>query len=237
MSAYTTVEHASNAQIAALDWCDSSWLATTSDGRAWRARAVLLATGVVDEHPDIPGYQQRWARSIHQCPYCHGWEVRDQPLALLASGEVAIYMAGLLLGWSSDVAVVTNGLAIAEPLRQTLTELSVPVFEAPISSLEGPGTQLELIRLSDGSHLARSGMFVALPQRQVSLVEQLGLDQTEKGFVSVDQDQGTSLPMLWAAGDLTSHRQQVVEAAAQGARAATAINAVLTLPSQGSPHG
>jgi thioredoxin reductase len=80
-------------------------------------------------------------------------------------------------------------------------------------------------------------MFVALPQRQVSLVEQLGLDQTEKGFVSVDKDQGTSLPMLWAAGDLTSHRQQVVEAAAQGARAATAINAVLTLPSQGSPHG
>lgn len=228
MAKYPTVSQRA-VTVASLEREGDRWVARTDDGAKLTGRAVLLATGVIDEHPDLPGFTERWGRSIHHCPYCHGWEMRDLPLAVLAAGEAAGHLAPLLRGWSDDVVLLTHGAPIDDAVRARLGALGVPVYDAPIATLKGPGDRLASIELADGTALAREGLFVAAPQRQVPLVETLGLDLTEQGYVRVDPVGATSLPMLWAAGDLTSRLQQVLEAAAQGGRAGAMMNAVLTL--------
>lgn len=228
MAAYpSVVRH--QASVASLEREDDVWIAGLKEGERVEGRAVLLATGVVDEHPDIPGYRERWGHSIHHCPYCHGWEMRDQPLAVLASGKAAGHLAPLLRGWSSDVVLLTHGKPLPPEDRAPLTDAGIQSFDAPVVRLEGPGHQLERIVLADGTVLQRSGLFVAAAQHQVPLVEASGVRLNDEGYVDIDPLGATSLPMVWAAGDLTSRYQQVIEAAAQGGRAGAMINAALTL--------
>ncbi|MEL6187009.1 MAG: NAD(P)/FAD-dependent oxidoreductase, partial [Myxococcota bacterium] len=192
------------------------------------ARAVLLATGVIDEHPKIPGFQEKWGHSIHHCPYCHGFELRDRPLALLAEGEMIQHMAPLLLNWSQDLVVLSHGQRLDGEVQDELRKREIPLHSAPVTSLEGPGRELARIRLEDGTTIERAGLFVQAKQRQVPLVAGLDLTLDEHGFVAVDAMASTGRPMLWAAGDLTSRFQQVVMAASQGAVAAGAINGALS---------
>jgi len=224
MAAYPSVEHRSG--LVTTMTHDGSWRVTLEDGRVVRARAALLATGVVDEHPDIPGYEERWGQAIHHCPYCHGWELKDLPLALLGAGEAIAHMAPLLRGWSDDVVVLTHGVPLAPDVRSAVEGFEI--YEAEVVGLTGPGCELHEVALADGTKLARRGLFVVASQRQVSLVTDLDLALTEDGYVEVDLVGATSFPMLWAAGDLTTRMQQVVEAAAQGARAGAMMNLALT---------
>ena len=228
MRAYPSVTQR-HGSITSLTRDGELWRAQTEDGATLAARAVLLATGVVDHHPQLPGYEARWGHSIHHCPYCHGWELREEPLAVLASGEAAAHLAPILRGWSDDVVVLTHGGELAADARAKLKQAGVAVFDAQVRALEGPGRELAQIHLEDGTTLERRGLFVAAEQSQVPLVRSLGLTLTDDGYVEADPDGATSIPMVWAAGDLTSRRQQVLEAAAQGARAATMINAALTM--------
>lgn len=231
MAAYPTVHHVDGAVVRRLERQGDRWLADAGDAGTWAARAVLLAPGIVDEHPEIPGYRERWGRSIHHCPYCHGWEMRDLPLAALARGEAASHLAPLLRGWTGDVAVVSHGETLEPSVQSVLEAANIPIYTQRIVALEGPGSRLEAIRFADGSNLERRGLFVKPTQRQVALVAGLDLDLDEHGYVTVDEQQRTSLAMLWAAGDLTARQpQQVVEAVATGGRAAGSINAALTLP-------
>ncbi|MEM9491229.1 MAG: NAD(P)/FAD-dependent oxidoreductase, partial [Myxococcota bacterium] len=97
-----------------------AWQIESSAGRRLTSRAVLLAPGIIDEHPRIPGYDERWGASIHHCPYCHGWEMRELPLAVLAHGDAAMHMAPLLQGWSDDVILISHGQTITDEERATL---------------------------------------------------------------------------------------------------------------------
>lgn len=228
MRAYPSVRH-QRTRIVSLERADDLWIAKTQDAEILRGRAALLATGVIDEHPDIPGFQERWGHSIHHCPYCHGWEMRDQPLAIMAASPIVGHMAPLFRAWSEDIVVLTNGEEISDEDRARLGSLDIPIHEARVERLTGPGQELATIELEGGAVLARQGLFVAAPQRQVPLVDALGLELDEMGYIKVDPTGLTSEPMLWAAGDLTTRMQQVVLAAAQGAHAGTSINAMLTL--------
>jgi thioredoxin reductase len=231
MAAYPSVtHHRSPEPIVRLERERDHWIATDAAGASWRARAVLLATGVIDQHPDIDGYEQRWGHSIHLCPFCHGWELRDQPLAVLSSlGEHAAHMGRLLRAWSDDVVVLTHGATLDPAHEQALRDANIPIYTQHVTRLSGPGRSLDTIHLADGTSLTRRGIFAGVTQRQVPLVASLGLDTDEHGYIRVDLQQRTSLPMLWAAGDLTSRLQQVIEAAAQGNRAGALIHATLTL--------
>ncbi|MEM1348536.1 MAG: NAD(P)/FAD-dependent oxidoreductase [Myxococcota bacterium] len=228
MEAYPSVRRVV-ARVTALQRDDERWVAHTERGEAHSGRTVVLSTGVVDEHPNIPGFAERWGHAIHHCPYCHGWEMRDLPLAVLAGEEAAGHLAPLLLGWSSDVVVLTHGAELSASTRSVLDVARIPVFESPVVRLEGEGRGLERVVLEDGTTLARRGLFVASPQHQVPLVDGLGLELNEQGYVVVDDFGATSVPGIWAAGDVTSRAQQVIEAAAQGAKVAVAINAALTM--------
>ncbi|MEM1415232.1 MAG: NAD(P)/FAD-dependent oxidoreductase, partial [Myxococcota bacterium] len=197
MAAYPSVAHRVGT-VVALEHEGGGWRAELAGGHALRARAVLLATGMIDEHPAIDGFAERWARSIHQCPYCHGWELRDRPLAALASGDSAAHYARMLRGWSDDVVLLTNGGELPAEARAELDAASMDVREAPLKALRGPGTELTHIELEDGTTLARRGLFVMSAQRQAPLIASLELETDEGGYVVTDGMGQTSRPMLWA---------------------------------------
>jgi thioredoxin reductase len=210
--------------VVSLERLDDRWIAARDNGESWAANAALLATGVVDQHPEIAGYDALWGQSIFHCPYCHGWEVRDQPLTVLGQGSSLAQYAPLLLSWSDDVVVCTNGEPLEPDLEQDLSARGLEIRTAPIAELEAKDGKLDSIRFDDGTRLARHTLFVVPSPRLPKLVADLHLDLDERGFVRVDDDGATSAPGLWAAGDLTSRRHQVMEAAAQGLRAAMSIN-------------
>lgn len=228
MRAYPGVTHLPHVHITSLDEREGIWYAVTSTGETFQAPAVLLATGVVDDHLDIPGYNQFWGHTIHHCPYCHGWEMQERPIAVITHGEMARHMPKLLRGWSDDVIVLTHGQTLEDEIIDMLNEANIPIYNQQVQALTGEGNELREIVLDDGTRLLRQALFVPPSQRCVPLVAQLQLDM-EHAFVKVDEFHATSRPGLWAAGDICSPRmQQVVMSAAQGAIAGAMINATLT---------
>ncbi len=228
MAPFTTVSQV-HTEVQGLTRSEGLWRVDTPQG-IWHAKAVLLATGVVDEHPQIPGYRERWSQSLHHCPYCHGWESRDLKLAVLGAGPHALMMARLLKAWSEDVQVLTHGRPLDAETREGLAQHGIPFDTRAIAELRGPGRTLEQVIFDDGAALAVQTLFVQAPQHLPPLVRDLNLDLDEHGKLAVDPGLRTSAPMMWAAGDLKSPMgQQVSIAAADGARAAGMINMALML--------
>lgn len=229
MGAYPSVRKQSSS-VAQLRPEGEFWLAHLDNGSVVTTRAVVLATGMVDQHPSIPGYSERWGHSIHHCPFCHGWEMRDKPLAALSWGSSASHIVPLLKNWSDDVVLITHGQKIPDEVRLELSRSGTLIYGEPIVALEGVGKTLQRIRLEGGTILERQGLFVKPTQTQVELVSNLGIELDGHGFVKVDPWGSTSLPGIWAAGDTTSGFHQVIEAASQGARVGTMIVASLSKP-------
>jgi thioredoxin reductase len=210
--------------------CDGGFESVLDDSTRISGRTLLLSTGVVDRVPPIPGIDQFYGSSVFHCPYCDGWEMRDQPLAVVASGRRAAGLAVELLQWSGDVVVASNGsprLSAAELGR--LESRGIPVFPQRIAALEGSGGVLERIRFAGGEHLARRGIFFSNGQVQRSdLAIRLGCRFNEKGTVRTNLVQGTGVEGLYVAGDAARDVQFAIVAAAEGAKAAFAINSALS---------
>lgn len=195
------------------------------------ARRVLLATGVSDVLPPLPGFRELWGRGVLHCPYCHGWEVRNQPLAVYGQGRTVTGLALLVSRWSADVVVVTDGPGHLTPnARRRLRRQKITVREEPISRLVGTsGRDLQSIEFADGSQLERVAVFLhAQQQQRSSLATDLGARITSKKAVWVDAGLQTSIAGLYAAGDTKPGAQQALLAAADGNKAAIVINESLT---------
>lgn len=195
------------------------------------ARRVLLATGVADILPPLPGFRELWGRGVLHCPYCHGWEVRQQPLAVYGQGRTVTGLALLVSRWSRDVIVVTNGPGHLTPnARRRLQREKIGIREETVKGLVGtPGRDLRCIQFEDGSELERAALFLHAPQHQrTPLAANLGARLTSKGAVWVDSKLHTSVPGVYAAGDTKPGAQQALLAAADGNRAAIIINESLT---------
>ena len=199
------------------------------DGERVTARKLLLTTGVIDELPDIEGFRAFWGSSIFHCPYCHGWEVRDQPLALYGNGQIGFHLTTLLRGWSNDLVLCTDGPAeLDEAERKLFSKYNIPIREERIMRVEGQKGQLERIVFTDGSSLARKAIFFRPNQRQHSdLPQKLGCEIDSNGLVKVDELGQTSVANVYAAGDMSRRMQQIVQAVSSGAMAASAINNAL----------
>jgi thioredoxin reductase len=203
--------------------------ARTADGGRVGARFVLLATGVVDRLPVLRGLEPLYGRSVFHCPYCDGWEVRDLALAVYGRGHSGAGLATELLAWSRDVVLCTDGPARLSPGdAQRLARLGIPVRAAPIARLRGRGSRLVAVEFVDGSTLPRDAMFLSTGQRQRSaLAVRLGCAFTRRGALRVNRMEMTSVPGVYAAGDCSRDVQLVIIAAAEGARAAFAMNTEL----------
>jgi thioredoxin reductase len=175
---------------------DDFVVALGDDGGEVRARALILATGMDYEVPDVPGFREHWGRAVFHCPFCHGWEVRDRPLVVYGDGEVAARQAALLKAWTDDVTVVDPG---------------------EVAGLRVEDAGLRAVVRHDGSEVACDGVLVQAPlQRRGALPERLGLALTDDGLVTVDAFAHTSVPGVYAAGDLAVAPQQVAVALGSG---------------------
>jgi thioredoxin reductase len=214
----------------------------SADGRRERTRRILLATGMEYRPPPIPGLTPLWGASVFHCPFCHGWEVRDQPLAVLARGEQAVHASLMLRGWSDDVVLLTDGPAdLRDDDRARLAAAGVGMDERPVAEIVSANGELTAIAFADGGRLERRGLMVAttLHQRS-SLPEQLDVEFAEPTpltaeGISVDALCRTSVPGIFAAGDLSAQMPQVAAAIASGSLAAAAVVQSLLADDVGLP--
>ncbi|GFM18395.1 MULTISPECIES: NAD(P)/FAD-dependent oxidoreductase [Mycobacteriaceae] len=206
-----------------------------ADGAGEHTRRLLLATGMRYDYPDIPGLAPLWGRSVFHCPFCHGWEVRDRPLAVLAPGERGVHMATLLRGWSDDVVLLTGGPAdLSDDDHARLDVAGIPVDERTVRELDSAAGELHAVVFDDGARLPRGALLVAAELRQRSgLAAQLGVKLGATGPVSpeavdVDSLYRTSVPGVFAAGDLCAQMPQIAAAVAAGSAAAVSVMASIT---------
>ena len=199
---------------------------TLSDGRHISSRKLLLATGVVDDLPQIGAFADFYGRSVFHCPYCDGWELRDQPLAIYGRGENGSGLAVELTLWSRDVVLCTDGPSeLSEEQLERLAQQNIVVREEKIARLEGVDGLLERVVFANGEALPRRGMFFSTGQRQASnLPEKLGCKFSEEGCVDTGEYEATNVHGLYVAGDASRLAQFVIVAASEGAQAAMAIN-------------
>lgn len=198
-------------------------------GEPLQARRVVVATGLRDELPGIPGVSQRWGRDLLHCPYCHGWEVRDRPLAVLGTSPGAVHHALLLRQWSSDLVYLPHTRPTAEEEAAQLAARGIAVVEGEVERLVVEEDALTGVALAGGRTVACEAVFVF--PRMVphdDLLTGLGCD-TENGWVTVDRTGRTSVPGVWAVGNVVDPRAQVVTAAGNGSAAAFAINTDLVM--------
>ena len=199
------------------------------EGPTLQARRVLLALGVSDEIPDVPGLRDRWGRDVLHCPYCHGWEVRDRPLGVLGAHPGAVLHAQLIRQWSDDVVLFEHTLELTITERRDLAARGIRVVPGLVTGVAVEDDELRGVRLADGSVEPRAALFI----RPVNvlhpdgLAASLGCEFTSEGFVRVDATGRTSVPGVWAAGNIVDPRAQVITAAGAGSAAAIAINADL----------
>lgn len=222
---YETVE-LRNTEITAIRQSADGFELTTHDGSHIEAQRVLLATGIRDELPAIPGLSDFWGNGVHLCPYCHGWEVRDQPVVIMGNAET-VYHLGLLLNVVSDrvVACVSEGEPLPDSQRGTLEARGVRVVESAITAVEGNREGITGVRLADGESIACHNIFVRSIQHQHSpLAQQIGCEIDANGRVVIDMLGRTSVKGIYAAGDMADPMHQILHAAASGAKAAAGIN-------------
>ena len=198
-------------------------------GPTVQARQVLLATGAADDLPDIAGARERWGRDFLHCPYCHGWEVRDQPIGVLATGPGSAEHAHLLRQWSDDVTLFTHATAVAPAERAALGARGIAVVDGPVERLVVADDRLRAVQLADGRSVPRHALFIrpALRAHADGPAAALGCELLAGGLVRVDADGRTSVPGVWAAGNAANPRAQVITAAGEGSAVAIAINTAL----------
>jgi thioredoxin reductase len=222
-----------NVSLLDLVVCDakreaSGFSISLSDGSQVFASKLLLTSGLVDVLPPIAGLPELWGKGVFPCPYCDGWEVRRQRLAVYGRGSKGLSLCRALTGWSHDVHLFSDGPCELSPAeRRGLLQRHILIHEERVVRLEAREQRLEAIVLENGSSVERDALFISAPQQQQSpLAEKLGCS-LERGVVQTDEWQSTDVAGLYVAGDASRDVQLAIVAAAEGARAAFDINRAL----------
>ncbi len=213
------------------------FLVTLDGGRSVRARRLLVTTGLVDELPDVPGVAERWGRDVLHCPYCHGWEVRDRRVGILATGPLAAQQANLWRQWSPHVMLLVHDTpAPGVEEAERLAARGITVVDGPVAALEVAGDTLNGVRLASGEVVALDAVVVApRSTARAGVVVSLGLSPVDVEVdghvvgnrIPADATGATAVPGVWVAGNVADVRAQVIVAAAAGLAAGAAINADL----------
>jgi thioredoxin reductase len=231
LSAYTNVE-LRDAAVERIGG-EKGAFELTAGGSVVTAKRLLLCTGMIDELPALPGFADYWGHSIVQCPYCHGWEVKDKRWGYLLREEARSHVVPFVMqlrGWTNEVQLFTNGVQIAKDATERLSQAGIGVVAGLVTAVEGESSQLRAVVLADGQRVACDVLFAHPPQRQVPVVVGLGLELDEDGYVAADaMTSQTSIPGVYVAGDLSTRMQAAILAAAAGVRAAAMMNVDLAL--------
>jgi thioredoxin reductase len=197
-----------------------------ADGTCGTAAKILLATGLVDEVPELPGIETLYGVSVHHCLYCDGFEYAGKPVAAYGKGDKGAELAIMMKHWIADVVACSDGTEVSEGVSRKLEEYKIPLRSEAIKSLEGTGGELTNIVFSSGPDLPRAGMFFATGCHQASdLSERLGCKRSAKGGVVIDpRTEESSVPGVYVAGDVSRDVLLVAVGIGEGAEAAVAIN-------------
>ena len=221
-------------RVASADRTGDGFAVELEDGRRVGARRLLVATGLIDELPDVPGVRERWGRDVLHCPYCHGWEVRDRAIGVLAGGPLSVHQALLFRQLSADVTFFSHTMPPpTDEQAERLAARSIGVVEGEVTSLEVVEDRLVGVRLDDGRVVGREALAVSTRMTaRAGFLTALGLRPEEHPagvgeYIPSDATGLTDVPGIWAAGNITDLAAQVAAAASSGAAAAAQINADL----------
>lgn len=192
----------------------------------YRAKKLLVATGLRDKLPDIPGFKEFYGTSVFHCPYCDGWEVRDKKIGVYARNKEGWELALSLKGWSANVTLFTDGKNNVKPVhKERLDKNGIAVVSLPFERLQGKNGQVKQIVFKNGTSIAVDALFFVNGfEQQCNLAEAFGCQVTKKGVVMTNRYQQTNIPGLYVAGDASRDMHFVVVAASEGAKAAVTIN-------------
>ncbi|MGW2459666.1 NAD(P)/FAD-dependent oxidoreductase [Streptomyces sp. NPDC001761] len=215
---------------------EGDFTAVLASGRTVRARHLVVATGLTDELPPVPGLAERFGRDVVHCPYCHGWEVRDLPTGVLATSPLGVHQALMVTQWSKDVRLFLHEVdeaGLTDQDRRRLAAAGVTVVPGEVAALVTADDRLTGVRLADGTVHDREVLYAApraVPRND--LLIRLGAELRETPFGSypvIDERGLTTVPGLWAAGNASGFAEQVINAASRGYRAGAAINGELLM--------
>ena len=212
-------------EVVAVASRGSAFEVRLASGAVLTARRLLVATGLRDEIPDIPGAAERWGRDLLHCPYCHGYEVRDEPLGVLGRGPETVQHALIVRQWSPDVVLFTHGGDVSDTEREQLAARGIDIVETPVTRLVVEDDVLRGVEVEDGTLIERSAVFVRprfVPHND--LLVGLGCETDDAGWPRADATGRTTVPGVWVAGNVANPRAQVITAAGEGSSAAIAIN-------------
>lgn len=212
------------AGVTAADWTGDHFVVSMGEANE-ESKFLLLATGVVDDLPIVPGLIDCYGQSVFHCPYCDGWEWRDRKLMVLGYRQSAVGTALALKTWSADVVVCTNGVRVGAAARGRLARNEIALKTAPIARLDHDNGLLQAVAFADGELLPRDALFFCTDQHpQSDLAIRLGCTLNRAGTVDTGNGCDTNVPNVFVAGDASRDAQFVVVAAAEGVKAAVAIN-------------
>ena len=219
--------------VASVQRRDDGFVVTLADGRASAARRLLVTAGLVDELPDIPGLHERWGRDVLHCPYCHGWEVRDEKIGVIANGPRSVHQALLFRQLSDDITYFTNESSLTDEEVEQFAARGITVVSGRVGSVVVVDDRITGVRLDSGTAVGVD--VVAVMSRMVAraaFLSDLGLHPVPHPsgigeHIPVDAGGRTAVPGVWAAGNVTDIAAQVGASAAAGAFAAQQINADL----------
>jgi thioredoxin reductase len=206
-----------------------------SDGQRTRARRLLVTSGLVDVLPDVPGLGERWGRDVLHCPYCHGWEVRDQAIGVLAVNHMVVHQALLFRQLTDDLTVFLHRSTLDPEDAEMLQALDIRLVDGEVTGLAVEDDRLTGVRLADGTVVARDAVVVATSTRaNAAFLDGIGLRAVPHPsgvgeHVPGDPTGRTEVPGVWVAGNVTDLTAQVGASAAAGALAGAALNGDLAL--------
>lgn len=214
---------------------------TLATGERCQGRLLLLATGMMDDLPEVNGMSEFYGRGVHHCPYCDGWEHRDQSIVIYGRGRGVAALALEITIWSRDLTLCADGPAdLEEKDRARLEKRGIAVREERIAHVEGRDGWLERVVFASGESIPCKALFFSeRPRQRCDLPESLGCEFTESGAVRTGEHEATNVPGLYVAGDASRRVQLAIIAAAEGAGAAFAINTALLksdLAGEGAAH-
>lgn len=201
----------------------------TREGKNFHAKKLILASGVKDMMPDIPGFAECWGISVLHCPYCHGYEVRNKATGILADGDMAYDFTKLVYNLTKDLSLFTNGKSVLSgEQKEKLAENKISLIEDQVESIAHENGYIRKIIFKTGKEISLNALYAKIPFTQNVDVSELGCELTEQGFIKVDFLQKTNIPGLFACGDNVTMMRSVANAIAQGNFTGAMVNKELT---------
>lgn len=222
---YTTVEFRNGLVTEAPPQSDG-WHVRVDDGTLFSAKKLVFATGIRDLLPALPGFAECWGISVLHCPYCHGYEVRDEVTGVLGNGDKAFELVRLISNWTKDLMLFTDGVStLTQEQTTALRQHGIGIEQARVKALEHEQGQLHHIHLADGPMRALHALYAMPPFEQHCMIPQhLGCAFTDEGYLQVDAQQRTSMHGIYACGDNTTRLRTVANAVATGTTAGMMLN-------------